>query len=179
MNKLGDLYYDGKGVAQDYGNAREWCQKAADAGNTDAKQALDRLRRLMQEKSDAGQSPTPSPPTAPPTPTASTAPSPLVGTWVAEPGPAVDVANVARFEVYLKNGQPYVSLIPAKGGNSVVRPASLNGDRLSIQLTTGNGPISMTATIYLQDDQHAKLEFQKRDQQGSTSISVYSFRKAE
>jgi TPR repeat protein len=34
MNKLGDLSYDGKGVAQDYGKAREWYQKAADAGNT-------------------------------------------------------------------------------------------------------------------------------------------------
>ncbi len=33
MNNLGDLYYDGKGVAQDYGKAREWYQKAADAGN--------------------------------------------------------------------------------------------------------------------------------------------------
>jgi TPR repeat protein len=33
MNKLGDLYYDGKGVAQDSGKAREWYQKAADAGN--------------------------------------------------------------------------------------------------------------------------------------------------
>ena len=33
MNNLGDLYYYGRGVAQDYGKAREWYQKAADAGN--------------------------------------------------------------------------------------------------------------------------------------------------
>ena len=35
MNNLGELYYSGHGVAQDYGKAREWYQKAADAGNTD------------------------------------------------------------------------------------------------------------------------------------------------
>jgi hypothetical protein len=40
MNKLGDLYYDGRGVAQDYGKAREWYQKAADAGNAVAMNKL-------------------------------------------------------------------------------------------------------------------------------------------
>jgi TPR repeat protein len=33
---LGDLFYDGRGVAQDYGRAREWYEKAADAGNASA-----------------------------------------------------------------------------------------------------------------------------------------------
>jgi len=36
MNSLGDVYYDGRGVAQDDTKAREWYQKAADAGNGDA-----------------------------------------------------------------------------------------------------------------------------------------------
>ncbi len=36
MNILGDLYYDGRGVPQEYGRAREWYQKAADAGNVSA-----------------------------------------------------------------------------------------------------------------------------------------------
>jgi TPR repeat protein len=35
MNNLGWLYKNGQGVAQDYGKAREWFQKAADAGDTD------------------------------------------------------------------------------------------------------------------------------------------------
>src|SRR5271165_3588152 len=30
MNNLGSMYADGRGVAQDYGKAREWYQKAAD-----------------------------------------------------------------------------------------------------------------------------------------------------
>ena len=33
MNDLGWLYRNGKGVAQDYAQAREWFQKAAEAGN--------------------------------------------------------------------------------------------------------------------------------------------------
>jgi uncharacterized protein len=33
MNILGVMYEFGHGVAQDYGKAREWYQKAADAGN--------------------------------------------------------------------------------------------------------------------------------------------------
>jgi len=40
MNSLGELYYYGKGVIQDYGKAREWYQKAADAGNTHAMNEL-------------------------------------------------------------------------------------------------------------------------------------------
>ena len=44
MNFLGRLYENGWGVTQDYGKARQWYQKAADAGDTAAKQALSRLR---------------------------------------------------------------------------------------------------------------------------------------
>jgi hypothetical protein len=40
---LGLLYENGKGVAQDYAQARQWFQKAADAGNAGARQALARL----------------------------------------------------------------------------------------------------------------------------------------
>jgi hypothetical protein len=65
MNNLGDLYYYGRGVAQDYGKAREWYQKAADAGNTDAKRAL------------ASQSPPPQP-----APIAAVTPSPPVAAGV-------------------------------------------------------------------------------------------------
>jgi hypothetical protein len=36
MYNLGVIYDKGQGVAQDYGKAREWYQKAADAGNTNA-----------------------------------------------------------------------------------------------------------------------------------------------
>jgi uncharacterized protein len=36
MKNLGVLYESGQGVAQDYAKAREWYQKAADVGNTDA-----------------------------------------------------------------------------------------------------------------------------------------------
>jgi TPR repeat protein len=36
MYNLGILYDNGLGVAQDYGKAREWYQKAVDAGNTNA-----------------------------------------------------------------------------------------------------------------------------------------------
>src|SRR6202030_642632 len=46
MYSLGVLYQIGRGVAQDYAKARDWYQKAADAGNTDAKQALLRLLKL-------------------------------------------------------------------------------------------------------------------------------------
>jgi uncharacterized protein len=47
MINLGRLYLDGKGVPKDYGKAREWYQKAADAdpNNTYAKQALLRLEK--------------------------------------------------------------------------------------------------------------------------------------
>jgi TPR repeat protein len=40
---LGESYEYGQGVAQDDGKAREWYQKAAEAGNEDAKRALSRL----------------------------------------------------------------------------------------------------------------------------------------
>jgi TPR repeat protein len=36
MFVLGSMYEDGKGVAQDYGEARDWYEKAADAGNLNA-----------------------------------------------------------------------------------------------------------------------------------------------
>jgi TPR repeat protein len=38
------LYVNGKGVPQDYGKAREWFQKAADAGDEIAKRALSDLK---------------------------------------------------------------------------------------------------------------------------------------
>jgi TPR repeat protein len=40
---LGLLYENGRGVGRDFGKAREWYQKAADAGHTDAKQAISRF----------------------------------------------------------------------------------------------------------------------------------------
>jgi TPR repeat protein len=43
MNKLGELYCYGRGVAQDYGSAHDWYQKAAEADDAEAKQALSRL----------------------------------------------------------------------------------------------------------------------------------------
>jgi TPR repeat protein len=69
MNNLGALYAHGQGVAQDYGKAREWLQKAADAGNPDAMNALgalyangqgvaqdyDKAREWFQKAADAGQ----------------------------------------------------------------------------------------------------------------------------
>jgi hypothetical protein len=55
MNNLGLLYEKGLGVAQDYAQAREWFQKAANAGNAEAKQALSRL------PSTSSPIPTPSP----------------------------------------------------------------------------------------------------------------------
>jgi len=45
---LGTRYYKGDSVPQDYAKAAEWYGKAAEQGNTDAKEALDRL------KSDVG-----------------------------------------------------------------------------------------------------------------------------
>jgi TPR repeat protein len=43
MGNLGWLYQNGRGVVKDYAKAREWYQKAAEAGNAYAKQALARL----------------------------------------------------------------------------------------------------------------------------------------
>jgi TPR repeat protein len=45
MYNFGVLYELCKGVAPNYEKAREWYQKAADASNSDAKQALGDLRR--------------------------------------------------------------------------------------------------------------------------------------
>jgi tetratricopeptide (TPR) repeat protein len=36
MNNLGDMYYDGKGVKQDFNKAVEWYHPGAEAGNSDA-----------------------------------------------------------------------------------------------------------------------------------------------
>jgi uncharacterized protein len=43
MSDLGWLYQNGWGVAQDYAQARRWYQKAADAGNAYATEALSPL----------------------------------------------------------------------------------------------------------------------------------------
>ena len=43
MNQLGELYYYGYGVDEDFDNAREWYRKAAEAGNPLAREALSRL----------------------------------------------------------------------------------------------------------------------------------------
>jgi len=45
MYDLGVRYALGKGVAHDRDKSREWYQKAADAGYTEAKQALEDLRQ--------------------------------------------------------------------------------------------------------------------------------------
>lgn len=44
MEVLGDLYANGLGVAKDYSKARVWYQKAADAGDSVAKQKLMSLK---------------------------------------------------------------------------------------------------------------------------------------
>jgi len=44
IGRLAWLYQNGKSGAQDWGKACEWYQKAADAGNADAKRALSKLR---------------------------------------------------------------------------------------------------------------------------------------
>ncbi|MBV9873476.1 MAG: SEL1-like repeat protein [Verrucomicrobia bacterium] len=46
---LAELYERGHGVPQDYTKAREWYQKAADKGNTEAKEALSRLASIQQK----------------------------------------------------------------------------------------------------------------------------------
>lgn len=43
QTELGILYHSGDGVAQDYGKAREWLEKAAAQGDTAAQQVLKRL----------------------------------------------------------------------------------------------------------------------------------------
>ena len=40
QNSLGDMYYYGEGVAQNYTKALKWLQKAADQGNADAQNSL-------------------------------------------------------------------------------------------------------------------------------------------
>jgi TPR repeat protein len=75
MNGLGVLYQEGQGVAQDYAQARLWYQKAADKGNTYAKQ---KLSDLQQSGSATVAASSPSPVSeASPRPTSfQTAPSP-------------------------------------------------------------------------------------------------------
>jgi TPR repeat protein len=43
MYKLGNLYDDGHGVAQDFAKAGEWYEKAADKGDASAKARLQQL----------------------------------------------------------------------------------------------------------------------------------------
>jgi TPR repeat protein len=43
MINLGALYYNGQGLAQDYAQAREWYEKAADKGDERAKAKLEQL----------------------------------------------------------------------------------------------------------------------------------------
>ncbi len=43
MNGLGVIYDHGEGVPQDYQKAREWYEKAAAGGNTNAQQRLKTL----------------------------------------------------------------------------------------------------------------------------------------
>ena len=40
QNSLGDMYYYGEGVTQNYTKALKWLQKAADQGNVDAQNSL-------------------------------------------------------------------------------------------------------------------------------------------
>jgi TPR repeat protein len=44
---LGELYEDGQGVAEDWGQAAQWYRKAAAQGNTDAQDELDILNRRV------------------------------------------------------------------------------------------------------------------------------------
>ena len=44
QNKLGDMYYDGEGVARDYAEARRWYRKAAEQGFADAQYNLRLIR---------------------------------------------------------------------------------------------------------------------------------------
>jgi len=48
LNQLGDLYYSGRGVSQDYVQARQWYQKAADAGSANAMYQLGELYQYGQ-----------------------------------------------------------------------------------------------------------------------------------
>jgi uncharacterized protein len=45
MNNLGTLYQMGRGVPKDLSEARRWYEKAADAGNQNAKDNLKKLPR--------------------------------------------------------------------------------------------------------------------------------------
>jgi hypothetical protein len=47
MNNLGLMYYQGKGVPQDYPQAMAWYRMAADLGDAGALGNLDHLRKLM------------------------------------------------------------------------------------------------------------------------------------
>jgi TPR repeat protein len=59
MTNLGWLYEKGKGVTQDYSKAREWYQKAADAGNADAKEALAHLLQVAVQPTAQPTQPAP------------------------------------------------------------------------------------------------------------------------
>ena len=52
---MGLLYRKGRGVARDYAKAREWCQKAANAGDATAKQTLSRLSYRQFTDTTAGK----------------------------------------------------------------------------------------------------------------------------
>ena len=49
MNDLGELYYEGKGVPQDYQKAKDWYEKAVDAGNAKAMRHLGYLYERGRE----------------------------------------------------------------------------------------------------------------------------------
>jgi tetratricopeptide (TPR) repeat protein len=53
MHNLGTLYQRGYGVAQDYGKARDWFEKASDKGEASATAYLDKLR--VTEAAGAGR----------------------------------------------------------------------------------------------------------------------------
>ena len=45
---IGECFYGGEGVEQDYAEAAKWFQKAADQGNKAAKNQLDHLNSMMR-----------------------------------------------------------------------------------------------------------------------------------
>jgi TPR repeat protein len=53
MCNLGVMYRKGEGGVQDDAKAREWIQKAADAGNENAKKMLKELPNVDRSKSQA------------------------------------------------------------------------------------------------------------------------------
>ena len=49
MYQIGQMYESGQGVAQDYDEAMKWYRKAADAGNTYAKNQLHEIEMMIQQ----------------------------------------------------------------------------------------------------------------------------------